>query len=322
MNCKKDIDELLAKYFVRETLTGEEQKEVDEWISSHREEFEKMKMLVDAPLQDTSSIEFDVKGAWQKIDSELKEGGWTKFSRRRVNMLVSLAASVLVVLGIGLYYWQYFTSEDEVTRYANNGTKMQEIMLPDSSEIILYPSTKLTYQQAPRGRQVTLEGKAFFRVKKIHGLPFGVKTEKLQVEVLGTSFLVDEGKENGGSVFVKTGKVKVSSADKEVIIEKNEKAELHNGQLETGIIENPSSFFKAFHSVMNFENTPMEKVVKEIEKNTGILIELEEGIENNLVTTRIEGENGQDIVTELAFLCGCKYETLEDGKHYRLYSAK
>ena len=47
MNCKKDIDELLAKYFVRETLTGEEQKEVDEWISSHREEFEKMKMLVD-----------------------------------------------------------------------------------------------------------------------------------------------------------------------------------------------------------------------------------------------------------------------------------
>ena len=34
----------------------------------------------------------------------------------------------------------------------------------------------------------TLKGKAFFQVKKMHGTPFRVKTDFLDVEVLGTSF--------------------------------------------------------------------------------------------------------------------------------------
>lgn len=37
----------------------------------------------------------------------------------------------------------------------------------------------------------TLKGKAFFQVKKMHGIPFRVKTDFLDVEVLGTSFLID-----------------------------------------------------------------------------------------------------------------------------------
>lgn len=44
------------------------------------------------------------------------------------------------------------------------------------------------------------------------------------------------------------------------------------------------------------------------------------GLEKNLVTTRIDPANGEDIVRELAFLCGCKYETLEEDSHYRLYN--
>lgn len=71
-------------------------------------------------------------------------------------------------------------------------------------------------------------------------------------------------------------------------------------------------------SVLIFEQAPITEVVKVIREKTGIQIDLAEGLEKNLITTRINS-NEPDIAGELAFLCGCKCETLVKGKHYRLY---
>ena len=169
-------------------------------------------------------------------------------------------------------------------------------------------------------RVVRLKGKAFFRVRKLHGLTFRVETEQLDVEVLGTSFLVDAADSQQPGVFVKTGRVRVSDDENEVVIIANEKVELKHGELEVGIIDNPQQYFGQDKLMMIFDNAPISDVVKEIEQKTGIRIELGKGLEKNLVTTRIDHANGEDIVRELAFLCGCKYETLEEDSHYRLYN--
>ena len=68
-------------------------------------------------------------------------------------------------------------------------------------------------------------------------------------------------------------------------------------------------------SVLIFEQAPIMEVVKVIREKTGIQIDLAEGLEKNLITTRINS-NEPDIAGELAFLCGCKCETLVKGKHY------
>lgn len=163
-----------------------------------------------------------------------------------------------------------------------------------------------------------LKGKAFFQVKKMHGIPFKVKTDFLDVEVLGTSFLVDVARKEKAGVFVKTGKVRVEAAEHEVVIQANEKAELKDGMLKTDTILRPQEVFNMDDSVLVFEQTPVTEVVKIIQEKTGIQIDLAKGLEKNQITTRINIDE-PDIAGELAFLCGCKCETLVKGKHYRLY---
>lgn len=320
MNSKTDINELLAKHFANERLTASQQEELNEWISAHRDEYRRLQKLIGASVGKPQGISFDAEQAWQKVEAQLEERSQKVIPfRRKMLFWTSMAASLLIVLAVSVFYFSS-ASDEEMVRYANVGRTEQHCLLPDSSEVILYPEAVVTYQHTDKGRLARLEGKAFFQVKrKIHGVPFKVETNLLKVEVLGTSFLVDATSKKQAAVFVKSGKVRVKTDESGAVLEANEKAEWKDGRLEVGIIEDPQALFGEAPVVLVFSATPLPDVVRDIEKKTGVRIELEAGLEKNLITTRIESESAQDMVEELAFLCGCKYKTLTEGKHYRLY---
>lgn len=320
MNSKTDINELLAKHFVNERLTASQQEELNEWISAHRDEYRRLQKLIGASVGKPKGISFDAERAWQKVEAQLEERSQKVIPfRRKMLFWTSMAASLLIVLAVSVFYFSS-ASNEEMVRYANVGRTEQHCLLPDSSEVILYPEAVVTYQHTDKGRLARLEGKAFFQVKrKIHGVPFKVETNLLKVEVLGTSFLVDATSKKQAAVFVKSGKVRVKTDESGAVLEANEKAEWKDGRLEVGIIEDPQALFGEAPVVLVFSATPLPDVVRDIENKTGVRIELEAGLEKNLITTRIESESAQDMVEELAFLCGCKYKTLTEGKHYRLY---
>lgn len=320
MNSKTDINELLAKHFANERLTASQQEELNEWISAHRDEYRRLQKLIGASVGKPKGISFDAERAWQKVEAQLEERSQKVIPfRRKMLFWTSMAASLLIVLAVSVFYFSS-ASDEEMVRYANVGRAEQHCLLPDSSEVILYPEAVVTYQHTDKGRLARLEGKAFFQVKrKIHGVPFKVETNLLKVEVLGTSFLVDAAGKEQAAVFVKSGKVRVKTDESGAVLEANEKAEWKDGRLEVGIIEDPQALFGEAPVVLVFSATPLPDVVRDIEKKTGVRIELEAGLEKNLITTRIESESAQDMVEELAFLCGCKYKTLTEGKHYHLY---
>lgn len=320
MNSKTDINELLAKHFANERLTASQQEELNEWISAHRDEYRRLQKLIGASVGKPKGISFDAERAWQKVEAQLEERSQKVIPfRRKMLFWTSMAASLLIVLAVSMFYFSS-ASDEEMVRYANVGRTEQHCLLPDSSEVILYPEAVVTYQHTDKGRLARLEGKAFFQVKrKIHGVPFKVETNLLKVEVLGTSFLVDAAGKEQAAVFVKSGKVRVKTDESGAVLEANEKAEWKDGRLEVGIIEDPQALFGEAPVVLVFSATPLPDVVRDIENKTGVRIELEAGLEKNLITTRIESESAQDMVEELAFLCGCKYKTLTEGKHYRLY---
>lgn len=320
MNSKTDINELLAKHFANERLTASQQEELNEWMSAHRDEYRRLQKLIGASVGKSQGISFDAERAWQKVEARLEERSQKVIPfRRKMLFWTSVAASLLIVLAVSVFYFSSASDEDMV-RYANVGRAEQHCLLPDSSEVILYPEAVVTYQHTDKGRLARLEGKAFFQVKrKIHGVPFKVETNLLKVEVLGTSFLVDAAGKKQAAVFVKSGKVRVRTDESGAVLEANEKAEWKDGRLEVGVIEDPQALFGEAPVVLVFSATPLPDVVREIENKTGVRIELEAGLEKNLITTRIESESAQDMVEELAFLCGCKYKTLTEGKHYRLY---
>lgn len=319
MNRKEDINELLARHFANEKMTDGQQAELDSWISDNTEEYQRLLKLIGASLNKPDEGCYDTEKAWQKIESKLHDRPSLLYLYGRTWKLVA-AASLLLVILFSVPYLSGNT-EGNTTHYANTDNTQKMITLPDGSEVQLYPHSTLAFSQSDgkEARVAKLKGKAFFKVKRQNGMSFKVETEAIDVEVLGTSFLVDAATKNNTGVYVSTGTVKVTAGETSVIIVKNEKAILKDGNLQTGTFDNADTTLSESDVTLTFSNTRITDVVKQIEQETGIRIELSEGLEQNLVTTRFDNIDALNMAEELAFICGCKYKTITEGKHYKLY---
>ena len=318
------INELLAKYISGEVMSDSEKNDIQEWIATHADEYNKLIKLI-SPKK---APEFGTAKAWTKIEQHINKSATQKTAmsisinkKRSLGMpIFYAAASVLVILVISISFFMS-NRDNKEQLFANDTTEKIMIYLPDSSSVILYPNANVSYKtegiNSPR--EIALNGKAFFNVRKMHGRAFKVQSDNMMVEVLGTSFLIDATKAEKSSVYVKTGVVSVESENSKVIIKANQKAELENNTLRTGKIENPYEIFEEQPIVLSFSNTGIMEVVEKIEQMTGIKIEVSEGLKGNKITSKIDTSNPEAVIIELAFLCNCKYETLKAEKHYRLY---
>lgn len=422
---EKNINDLLAKYIAHESMSEDEKKTVQLWIVQNPEEFDKLLKLTsilgnDIHNEKMSAVKnaFHVNEAWEKVSEKISDRDFIKNKENDDEKIKSIkpsmkgksvamdkninhrniflvAASVAVLMIMSLTYFLNSsrvgsdTGQDDYILFAiNDGNTLKTTTLPDSSTVILYPDASIHYRFTENSaRYVALNGKAFFDVRKRNGTPFKVESKNLSVEVLGTSFLVDdsadisaennadsnvdnnaydkayndaydnvshsgsnitnnsgkgsstvspEGKssEKGkgvsnevhAGVYVKTGVVSVSSSGQKVVIKASQKAELKGSRLTTDSITNPSEVFGASHDekLIVFENTPIKDVVKKIQEATGVVIEYDKELGNNSITSKISFPNEanvsdiETVMKELSFLCKCRYQTVEEGKRYKL----
>ena len=314
-----NIDELLAKYFAHERLTAAQQAKIDQWRAAYPEESQQLQRLLDTPIFSDTAFEVDTEKAWARIEPQLKEHTLKINLFHKKAWFYSAAAAIALVLVAALLYLSHET-DTQTVRYADI-TQTENVLLPDGSEVTLYPHSTLAFRYADDGiaRQVELTGKAFFHVKNRDNAPFKISTPSITVEVLGTSFLVDAAHDSKSGVFVESGRVKVSTSHNNVILEANEKVEVTDGQMTLGLIDDPASFFGEGDSILVFKNSPIATVVQEVERQTGVKIELGKGLEKNRVTSKINASEKESIAAELAFLCGCRCDTVEKGRLYKLY---
>lgn len=319
MGNQDNIDELLAKYFAHERLTAAQQAKIDQWRAAYPEESQRLQRLLDTPIFSDTAFEVDTEKAWARIEPQLKEHTLKINLFHKKAWFYSAAAAIALVLVAALLYLSHET-DTQTVRYADI-TQTENVLLPDGSEVTLYPHSTLAFRYADDGiaRQVELTGKAFFHVKNRDNAPFKISTPSITVEVLGTSFLVDAAHDSKSGVFVKSGRVKVSTSHNNVILEANEKVEVTDGQMTLGLIDDPAFFFGKGDSVLVFKNSPIATVVQEVERQTGVKIELGKGLEKNRVTSKINANEKESIAAELAFLCGCRCDTVEKGRLYKLY---
>lgn len=319
MKDNEEINGLLAKHFSHEPLSTNEQEALEAWIRSNADEYQQLKEWMDTPLETDSLPDFNAKKAWNKIEGKLEEKPRKVLSikwKRNYSKL-AFAASVALIAIIGILYNVKTDTKEALKHYANATNGINHLLLPDSTEVTLYPNTRLTYESG-NTREVTMEGKAFFHVKKDRK-PFRITVSALSIEVLGTSFLVDAQEQAKAGVFVKNGIVRVTTERQETTLTANEQVEVANGSMKTGRIDNAEELFGENATVLTFTHTPLSEAVQEIEKHTGIRIELDKGFEQDAITTRLKPDNINNILKELTFICGCKCDTVEKGKHYRLY---
>ena len=137
----------------------------------------------------------------------------------------SAAASILILLGIGIWFKPGGTSiplakkamnklKGETERI-NNDTQDKIIALSEGSTITLSPNSNIRYKlESNDRREVYLEGEAVFNVTRNAEKPFYVYSNGLVTKVLGTKFkvLAYPGSEDV-KVEVTSGRVRVYSSE-------------------------------------------------------------------------------------------------------------
>lgn len=193
---------LLVRYFLGQS-TEEEKEAIRQWLESdeaHKKYFVRERIRFDA----------SIVGGENEIQSN---------NRFRIHPILrkslQIAATILLLVGSTFLYDSYRMEQlshtfQSVRVPAGNRTN---ITLPDGTEVWLNANTSLRYPVAfsRNSREVILDGEAYFDVTKSKK-PFVVKTDKYNVEVLGTTFDVEAY--SGNQVFktaLFTGKVKLYS---------------------------------------------------------------------------------------------------------------
>lgn len=205
------IDALIARHFEGQ-LSQPEEKELRDWRDADRENelfFRDMEFVFYASASIREERNFDVDRAWNKVKAKAKvEAGSQKPGILRLpNWRVWSAAAAFVLIALVAYFFLR-PGEHQPLEYAALDKPM-EVVLGDSSEVVLEPGAKLTALSGdPNARLYALEGKARFRVRHSESHPFILHHGELRIEDLGTEFMVD-ARTGNDTVFVEVYEGKV-----------------------------------------------------------------------------------------------------------------
>jgi transmembrane sensor len=229
--------------------------------------------------------------AWEKLSGKLQD---TPKPEAKVVKLgrwipVSIAASVTLLV-IAFFVFNQATVSTPMAE-----TKVYT--LPDGSEVTLNADSKIAYSRFNFSgeRTVTLQGEAFFNVKK--GSTFTVATENGAVTVLGTSFNVNT-RLSEFEVSCFTGKVKVSRGEHDVMLTPGLFTRLDNNKLIAAeTFDDKKTTWR--QGDFYFEGKPLKTVVDELERQFNVEIILQ-GNDSRLYTGYFSNKN-LDEALEMVF---------------------
>ncbi len=224
---KEHIDKILLKKFLDGNCTTEELLKVQELLQ-HPEMNEILDQIMARDtasewkqLREKSIVQDGQMKAWQARFQNLaypqQPVAIQTISRRRFDFLKYAAIWIAVVISAGYFGIQQYKKNQVVAPIAYVTVKSQKghittFKLADSTTVFLNAASKLRFAETFSGktREVYLTGEAFFDVKHDKDKPFIIHTDKVKVQVLGTSFNVKAYENDKDlSITVATGKVSV-----------------------------------------------------------------------------------------------------------------
>lgn len=324
MFTNEDISNIVAKQFSHEA-TAEELLYLQHWLEAdaqHRLEYEELVKIWEQSKVTLSADSFDTNTAWLKIDKAIKYIQTSSIQETRVIRFSSykkwlVAASIIGAISLGWFIWTINQQEWKNVAAVNKNEMLQ---LPDGSTVLLRKGSTLAWPAAfnKQLRTVKLNGEAFFQVQHKEDQPFLAITERSEVKVLGTSFLLHSNA-SIDEVVVVTGRVSVTDKDKSVnhvVITAGQKVVLKDDQFTQSNLTD-SNYIAWKTGLLDFKNTPLVKVLEDATHYYGTSLELAPGQPNTTVslpvTVRFENQPLDEVVDELCLIAGLKAKK-ENGK--------
>ncbi len=299
VNHSSKYTELIAKYLAGECSPAEEQ-EIFTWMEAaprNQALFEEAaKIWAWTREAGDSPFKTDLKPAWNRIEKGIQNSTGQPASPQVPGTSAkvidlpwmirrwSIAAAVLVAVCIFAWWWSKesmpFEQVVQMVEVQTFDKEKKELVLPDSSYIWLNENSKLAYDPKFNQREVTLEGEAFFQVKKIENKIFRITSGKATTTVLGTSFnLRAYPAEKKIEVTVETGKVEMAVPGKQtppvlvkagesgIFYKKEERLDVARQQIENADAWKTQS--------LHFNETLMKDIVETLNRYFDVQIEAE-----------------------------------------------
>lgn len=188
----------------------------------------------------------------------------------------ALAASIVFLLVAGSIYREHFTGMASPVEFATGAEEYATVRLRDGSVVQVAPESRLRVLD-PGGREVCLEGRAYFAVARLPESTFRVRTESGEVEVLGTQFEVNA--ELGSlRVAVLEGRVAMRSGPDRVEVEAGEIGHVRGGATAVVRAADTKSLVDWATAVVVFSSASLHEVARELERVYDVHIDLAPGL--------------------------------------------
>lgn len=228
---------------------------------------------------------------------------------------LAVAASISLILVAAFIGFRLVIPNTFQTAYGEN----KQIELPDNSLVTLNANSSVKYNPISWywNRSLEMKGEAFFDVEK--GSTFTVNTENGKVEVLGTSFNVED-RNNKYAVYCKTGKVSVNYGQDQVILEPQEKVELLNNALVKSTADKEEDKLAWKSGYFYFDASNLNEIALELENQYGINVVLDTK-EEYLFTGTFPIKNSINSLETVCSALGLKYKAsdVNESNHIIIY---
>ncbi|HPR31317.1 MAG TPA: FecR domain-containing protein [Prolixibacteraceae bacterium] len=298
---------------IEKALTGfdtERQKaEFEEWLQESEENstyFEQLKLIWEKSGRLPHVVTFDETAAKKRIRETIHLNKINRKKTKIRRIWISVAASVLIVLGAGTFASRQSGIIGPKTVEYISQHERKEVRLPDGTHLWLNKNSKLTSPVRFRKNQrnVALTGEAYFEVTRDELRPFRIQTGKTVTKVLGTSFNIKMESLTGNvSIVVNSGKVAFYPLRKQK----------HGVELSAGdraVFTPPSQSIQKGHNrdlnylawktrILTFRNTPLNEVCKALEQYFDQTISTTLSDPGLVITGQFENEKMEDILSAI-----------------------
>ena len=276
-------------------------------LSQHFGEDHNMETLKDLIAKDLDKEDHQAAGdnlskialqeVYQLLHAEIHQEKNKSVKVFKSKLWLSIAAVWLVVMSaIGLNIYYANSKSKPLQQFITHAGERARIKLSDGSQVWLSPQSKIEYPKEFTGaaREVKLTGEAFFDVTSDKEHPFIIQSGALSTKVVGTSFNIKSYTEHESAVVtVLTGKVNVSMKEgsplnRQVDLEANQRVvfDKNNQLLEKENYPDASRFLNEREGKFQFEGTPVNIVLHEVERQYNVKIR----VEGNLSHCKFFGE--------------------------------
>lgn len=274
---EEELFQLFVRHFSDETSEEEEKKlklllKHDKNIRADYNDFKRSWENSQA-----LKISFDAQKGYELLKHKIRR-------KSRQKQLWKIAAVFTALLTIGSLFYSDYNRETIIL--ASEG--ITQVYLPDSSLVVLNKNGSISYRNSRIwnfNRQVSLDGEAYFEVKKQEGKKFKVNTNSLNIQVLGTHFNVKTNMQTCEVALVE-GLVRLynfSNRDEEIIMNPGDFV-LYNGysdELKQKAV-NASLYTAWKEKRISFEDFNLEEIAQIITNIFGYEVKFDEDTFDNI----------------------------------------